>query len=156
MKATTICSLLLAAGSAIAAPAKRTEQAITISGLTASQTDQQGYITFTLKDPNYDDSTGANVIWNRPGSPGAGAYTIYTSDRAYYVNFPGGVNDIAVFTLEVQRVKGSETVSVTLNDNGNGSAPGTKWSCTSTDDTVEGTVEKCTYDGDITLTPFNS
>jgi hypothetical protein len=62
MKATTICSLL-AVGSAIAAPAKRTEQAITISGLTASQTDQQGYITFTLKDPNYDDSTGANVIW---------------------------------------------------------------------------------------------
>ncbi|RHZ66776.1 uncharacterized protein CDV56_109359 [Aspergillus thermomutatus] len=153
MKATTICSLLLAAGSAIAAPAKRTEQAITISGLTASQTDQQGYITFSLKDPNYDDSTGANVIWHRPGSPIAGART---SDGSYYVNFPGGVNDIAVFTLEVQRVKGTETVSVTLNDNGNGSAPGTKWSCTSTKDTVEGTVEKCTYDGDITLTPFDS
>lgn len=90
---------------------------------------------------------------NRPGSPAAGAYT---SDRAYYINFPGGLNDIAVFTLEVQRVKGTETVSVTLNDNGNGSAPGTKWLCTSTNDTVEGTVEKCTYDGDITLTPFNS
>jgi hypothetical protein len=63
MKATTICSLLLAVGSAIAAQARRTEQAITISGLTASQTNQQGLITFTLKDPNYDDSTGANVIW---------------------------------------------------------------------------------------------
>ncbi|KAF7157640.1 hypothetical protein CNMCM5623_002014 [Aspergillus felis] len=153
MKATTICSLLLAVGSAIAAPAKRTEQALTISGLTASQTSQQGYITFTLKDPNYDDSTGANVIWDRPGSPVAGART---SDGAYYVKFPGGVKDIAVFTLEVQRVKGTETVSVTLNDNGNGSAPGTKWSCTSTNDSVAGIIEKCTYDGDITLTPFNS
>jgi hypothetical protein len=61
MKATTICSLLLAVGSAIAAQAKRTEQAITISGPTASQTNQQGFTTFTLKDPNYDDSTGANV-----------------------------------------------------------------------------------------------
>jgi hypothetical protein len=63
MKATTIYSLLLAAGSAIAAPAKRTEQPITISSLSAFQTDQQGYITFTLNDPNYDDSTGANVTW---------------------------------------------------------------------------------------------
>ncbi|GIK05480.1 hypothetical protein Aspvir_009592 [Aspergillus viridinutans] len=153
MKATAICSLLLAVGSAIAAPAKRTEQAITISGLSAFQTNQQGYITFTLKDPNYDDSTGANVIWRRPGSPVAGART---SDGAYYVNFPGGVNDIAVFTLGVQRVKGTEAVSVTLNDNGNGSAPGTKWSCTSTNDSVEGILEKCTYDGDITLTPFDS
>jgi hypothetical protein len=32
----------------------------------------------------------------------------------------------------------------------------TNWSCTPTDDSVEGTVEKCAYDGDITLTPFNS
>ncbi|EAW16769.1 uncharacterized protein NFIA_001160 [Aspergillus fischeri NRRL 181] len=153
MKVSTICSLLLAAGSTIAAPAKRTEQAISISGLSASQTDQQGYIAFTLKDPNYDDSTGANVIWHRPGSPVSGART---SDGAYYVNFPGGVNDIAVFTLEVQRVKSTETVSVTLNGNGNGSASGTKWSCTSANDSVGGPVEKCAYDGDITLTPFNS
>lgn len=170
MKAANICSFLLAVGSAIAAPSKRTQQAITVSGLGASQTGEQGYITFNLKDPNYDDSTSANVIWyihrpssfntcsnrhgrHRPGSPVAGTRT---NDGAYYVNFPGGVNDIAVFTLEVQRVKGTETVSVTLNDNGNGSAPGTKWSCTSTNDSVEGIVEECAYDGDITLTPFDS
>ncbi|KAF4156654.1 hypothetical protein CNMCM8927_007749 [Aspergillus lentulus] len=135
MKAANICSLLLAVGSAIAAPSKRTQQAITISGLSASQTGH------------------ANVIWHRPGSPVAGTRT---NDGAYYVNFPGGVNDIAVFTLEVQRVKGTETVSVTLNDNGNGSAPGTKWSCTSTNDSVDGIVEESAYDGDVTLTPFNS
>ncbi|EAL86337.1 uncharacterized protein AFUA_3G00550 [Aspergillus fumigatus Af293] len=153
MKVSTIFSVVLAAGSAIAVPGKRAGQAITISDLKASQVDQQGYITFALKDPNYDDSTGANVIWHRPGNPVSGTRT---SDGAYYVNFPGGVNDIAVFTLEVQRVKGTETVSVTLNDNGNGSAPGSKWSCTSTSGSVMGTVKKCAYDGDITLTPFNA
>ena len=63
MKATTICSFLLAAGTALAMPAKRAEKAITISDLFASQTDQQGYLTFKLNDPNYNDVTGANVIW---------------------------------------------------------------------------------------------
>lgn len=63
MKVSNIYSVVLAAGSAIAVPGKRAGQAITISDLKASQVDQQGYITFALKDPNYDDSTGANVIW---------------------------------------------------------------------------------------------
>ena len=62
MKTTAICSFL-AAGTALAMPATRAEKAITISGLFASQTDQNGYVTFNLNDPNYNDVTGANVIW---------------------------------------------------------------------------------------------
>ncbi|KAE8419597.1 hypothetical protein BDV36DRAFT_251281 [Aspergillus pseudocaelatus] len=146
MKATTICSFLLAAGTALAMPAKRAEKAITISGLFASQIDQQGYITFKLNDPNFNDVTGANVIWDRPGSPVEGART---SDAAYYVQFPGGVNDISVFTLQLQRVNGTEKVSFTLNDNGSGHAPGTKWLCNT--ETKTQTVKQCHYDGDITL-----
>ncbi|KAE8381145.1 hypothetical protein BDV26DRAFT_289643 [Aspergillus bertholletiae] len=143
MKTTAICSMLLAASTVLAMPAQQAEKAITISGLFASQTAQNGYVSFTLNDPNYNDVTGANVIWDRPGSPIAGART---SDSNYYVQFPGGVNDISVFTLQLQRVNGAETVSFTLNDNGSGHAPGTKWLCT-----TETASKKCHYDGDITL-----
>ncbi|GAB1199627.1 hypothetical protein APSETT444_008984 [Aspergillus pseudonomiae] len=145
MKTTAICSFL-AAGTALAMPATRAEKAITISGLFASQTDQNGYVTFNLNDPNYNDVTGANVIWDRPGNPIAGART---SDAAYYVQFPGGVNDISVFILQLQRVNSTETVSFTLNDNGSGHAPGTKWLCNTETGTV--TSKKCHYDGVITL-----
>ncbi|KAB8275945.1 hypothetical protein F9C07_2281384 [Aspergillus flavus] len=147
MKATTICSFLLATGTALAMPAKRAEQTITISELFASQTDQNGYVTFKLDDPNYNDVTGANVIWRRPGNPIEGART---SDAAYYVQFPGGVNDISVFILQLQRVNSTEKVSFTLNDNGSGHAPGTKWHCNSTESGTQ-TVKKCNYDGVISL-----
>ncbi|GMG02118.1 unnamed protein product [Aspergillus oryzae var. brunneus] len=134
MKATTICSFLLATGTALAMPAKRAKQTITISELFASQTDQNGYVTFKLDDPNYNDVTGANVI----------------CDAAYYVQFPGGVNDISVFILQLQRVNSTEKVSFTLNDNGSGHAPGTKWHCNSTESGTQ-TVKKCNYDGVISL-----
>ncbi|KAE8383442.1 hypothetical protein BDV26DRAFT_251749 [Aspergillus bertholletiae] len=148
MKATTIGSFLLAASIAAAMPAKRTEQALTISGLYASQTDEKGFISFNLDDPNYNDTTGANVEWDRPGFPLTDSRT---SDGNYFVQFPGGVSDISVFIFQLQRVKGNEKVTFTLNDNGSGHAPGTKWLCVTATGTE--TTKKCRYNGDLILTP---
>ncbi|KAF5865256.1 hypothetical protein ETB97_004839 [Aspergillus alliaceus] len=148
MKATTICTILLATGTALAVPTKRAEKAVTISGLYASQTDKSGFVSFILDDPNYDEETGANVSWDRPGNPLTDSRT---SDGAYFIHFPGGVNDISVFTMQLERVKGPESFSVSINDNGNGSAPGTKWKCV----TAVGSVvsKKCHYDGNVTVVP---
>lgn len=63
MKTTTIYSILLVTGTALAVPARRGYEVVTISGLRASQTDQMGYVTFKLNDPNYHDETVGNVIW---------------------------------------------------------------------------------------------
>jgi hypothetical protein len=63
MKTTTIYSILLVTGTALAVPTTRGGKVVTISGLSASQTTQNGFITFKLNDPNYHDETVANVIW---------------------------------------------------------------------------------------------
>ncbi|KAJ5626301.1 hypothetical protein N7510_002610 [Penicillium lagena] len=148
MKTTIIYSMLLVAGTALAVPATRGDKVVTISELRASQTDQTGYVTFKLNDPNYHDATVANVIWDRPGNPQANSRT---NDGAYLVHFPGGVKDISAFDLQLQRVKGTEDFSVTVNDKGKGGAQDTKWICS----TAKGPEKskKCHYDGDITLVP---
>lgn len=64
MKATTIGTLLLAAGTALAVPGKRAQKAVAISGFSASQNDQQGFVTFSFSDPNYNKAPiDANVLW---------------------------------------------------------------------------------------------
>ena len=64
MKATTIGTLLLAAGTALAVPGKRAQKDVAISAFSASQNDQQGFVTFSLSDPNYNKAPiNANVIW---------------------------------------------------------------------------------------------
>lgn len=68
MKTTAICSLLLAASTALAVPAKRAEEAVTISGLWASETSETADVQFILVDPNYNDTTGANLSWYAPPS----------------------------------------------------------------------------------------
>lgn len=165
MKATTICSLLFAASTALAVPTKRAGEDVTISGLYASQTAETGFVTFILVDPNYNDTTGANIAWYSSLSPPLYSMIILTDmardipgqpltdsrtvDGNYFVHFPGGVNDISVFNLDVVRVKGPEEFSITLNDNGNGAAPGTKWLCvTATGSEVS---KKCHYNGNITF-----
>ncbi|KAL4781255.1 hypothetical protein BJX76DRAFT_335953 [Aspergillus varians] len=151
MKTATILSILLATGSSLAMPAKRAGQAATISDLFASQTSQNGYVTFAFNDPNKNDNTGANVVWDRPGKPRNDSRT---ADAAYYVRFPGGVTDISLFNLLIERVDGSEQFSIAISDNGNGGAPGTKWSC----DGESGVDESkhCHYNGTISLTPASS
>lgn len=163
MKTTTVYSILLAAGTALAVPATRGAEVVTISGLRASQTEQTGYVTFHLNDPNYQVETLANVIWyaslssphvrrltkmarDRPGNPQENSRT---NDEAYHVHFPGGVKDISAFDLQLERVNGTEKFSVCINDNRNGQD--TKWIC-GTASGVE-MSKKCHYDGDITVTP---
>lgn len=64
MKAATIFSLCLAATGALAVPTKRAGQAVTITGLKATYSDQQGSVQFSLWDPNYSDSTSASLTWS--------------------------------------------------------------------------------------------
>ncbi|KAJ5226266.1 hypothetical protein N7468_007491 [Penicillium chermesinum] len=151
MKTAEFIPLLLVAGSAVAAPSSKVSEAVTISGLSADQTNTTGWIEFILDDPNYQDVTGANIQWSIPGQPLADSRT---EDGNYYVEFPGGVNDIGVFDLVITRVKGPEQISYTLNDNKNGGAPGSKWECITSVGSV--TTEKCYYHGNITVVPSTS
>ncbi|KAJ5612133.1 hypothetical protein N7510_005327 [Penicillium lagena] len=113
-------------GTALAVPTTRGDKVVTISGLSASQNDQMGFITFNLNDPNYHDQTIANVIWDRPGNPQEKATT---NDLAYHVHFPDGVKDISAFDFQLQRVNSTEKISVSVNDNRNSCTQATKWIC---------------------------
>ncbi|OGM47626.1 hypothetical protein ABOM_004168 [Aspergillus bombycis] len=145
MKATTIGTLLLAAGTALAVPGKRAQKAVAISAFSASQNDQQGFVTFSFSDPNYNKAPiNANVIWERPGNPPSNART---GDGAYLVQFPDGVDDISTFTLQVQRVNGTSRASLTVDD----AEEDTNWHCHDVDGTENG--KKCHYNGNIVFTP---
>lgn len=63
MKAATISFLCLAATGALAVPTKRTGQPVTITGLKATYSDQQGSVQFSIWDPNYSDSTSVSLNW---------------------------------------------------------------------------------------------
>lgn len=91
------------------------------------------------------------VARDRPGNPQVNSRT---NDGAYHVHFPGGVKDISAFDLQLQRVKGTEKFSVSVNDNTHGGTQDTKWIC----GTAKGVEKskKCHYDGDITITPSSS
>ncbi|KAE8416684.1 hypothetical protein BDV36DRAFT_199205 [Aspergillus pseudocaelatus] len=145
MKATTIGTLLLAAGTALAVPGKRAQKDVAISGFSASQNDQQGFVTFSFSDPNYNKAPiDANVLWQRPGNPPSNART---SDGAYLVQFPDGVDDISTFTLQVQRENSTAKVSLTVDD----AAKDTNWNCSNVNGTENG--KKCHYNGNIVFTP---
>ncbi|KAE8401272.1 hypothetical protein BDV37DRAFT_285829 [Aspergillus pseudonomiae] len=145
MKATTIGTLLLAAGTALAVPGKRAQKDVVISAFSASQNDQQGFVTFSLSDPNYNKAPiNANVIWERPGNPPSNART---GDGAYLVRFPEGVDDISTFTLQVQRVNGTSGFSLTVDD----AAEDTNWHCHDVDGSQNG--KKCHFNGNIVFSP---
>ncbi|RAL01466.1 uncharacterized protein BO80DRAFT_59061 [Aspergillus ibericus CBS 121593] len=147
MKAHTICSLLMAVSTALAVPAKRAEEAVTISGLWASETSETADVQFILVDANYDDTTDASLSWERPGPPVTDSRT---EDGNYWVDFPGGVSNITSFTLAITRVKGPEIVEVTVNANETGSL----WTCQTSIGSMVTT--ECRYSGNITVYPTSS
>lgn len=63
MKTATITSLLLAAGSSLAAPAKRSGEAITITNFKATESNTAGTISFDIYDPNFSQNDSASVSW---------------------------------------------------------------------------------------------
>ena len=80
----------------------------------------------------------------RPGNPPSNART---SDGAYLVQFPDGVDDISTFTLQVQRENSTSKVSLTVDD----AAEDTNWNCSNVNGTKNG--KKCHYNGNIVFTP---
>ncbi|KAJ5818028.1 hypothetical protein N7474_003619 [Penicillium riverlandense] len=88
---------------------------------------------------------------DRPGNPQVNART---DDGAFHVHFPGGVKGISAFDLQLQRAKGTEKFSVTVNDNRNDDTQDSKWICGPAKGPEKS--KKCHYDGDIILNPSSS
>ncbi|PYI07417.1 hypothetical protein BO78DRAFT_341534 [Aspergillus sclerotiicarbonarius CBS 121057] len=147
MKATTICSLLMAASTVLAVPAKRDREPVTISGLWASETNETAAVQFILVDPNYNDTTGADVSWERPGPPVTDSTT---EDGNYWVDFPGGVSNITSFILAITRIRGPEVIEVSVDTE----AAGTSWSCHTSIGSLVTT--ECRYTNNITVYALSS
>ncbi|CAI7587854.1 unnamed protein product [Penicillium manginii] len=145
MKAAIISSLYLAATGALAVPTKRAGQAVTITGLKATYSDQQGSVQFSLWDPNYSDSTSASLNWDRPGQPPAESWS---ADHNYVVKFPNGVNyeQPTWLSFVIKRTGGVEEIDVALGSN----ADASQWGCHK----EEGT-QVCIFTGDLIVTPYS-
>ncbi|KAJ5584777.1 uncharacterized protein N7459_004577 [Penicillium hispanicum] len=125
MKTAAVFSVLLAATTSLAAPAKRADQPVTISGLWASLGKEHGSVQLSLEDPNFNDSTSATIDWNRPGVPPTDSRT---ADGNYYVHFPDAgtdITDLSRLSIQLERVKGPESISFTVYNEANDS----KWTC---------------------------
>ncbi|KAL2782928.1 hypothetical protein BJX66DRAFT_319489 [Aspergillus keveii] len=119
----TACSLLLAASSALAAPALTLTArggALTLTDFTARASAQSrtSAISFTLEDAaNYPDDTPTDcqLIWGPNGGlPNENA----CGNDQYLVRFANGQPSISGFTLEFERVSGpvAQQGSVTVEE----------------------------------------
>ncbi|KAJ6172552.1 hypothetical protein N7470_001619 [Penicillium chermesinum] len=141
MKAATITSLLLAASSVLAAPAKRDGETITITNLRAHQTETFGLVTFDIHDPAYTPNDSAT------GYPGQPPADTWSASHNYTVQFPDGVHSIEFLIFDLDRADNSGSVQVALNSN----AADSTYSCGS--DGNGGTA--CAFPSPIVL-PVNS
>ncbi|PLB47500.1 hypothetical protein P170DRAFT_193637 [Aspergillus steynii IBT 23096] len=139
-------ALLLAAGSAIAAPTTAAKRAsalkITDFWANASRASGTTNMHMVLTDPNYPDDTptDCNVIWGFGKSPDENARCIGGN---YYIRFPDGGADISQWSIELERVDGPIPVKArfALNDE----VEGSKWKCGPTEN--PGVTERCNYEG---------
>ncbi|KAL3484908.1 hypothetical protein BJX62DRAFT_47813 [Aspergillus germanicus] len=117
----TACSLLLAASSALAAPALTARGgSLTLTDFTARASAQSrtSTISFTLEDAvNYpgDTPTNCQLIWGPNG--GLPIENACENDQ-YLVRFANGQPSISGFTLEFERVSGpvAQQGSVTIDE----------------------------------------
>ncbi|KAJ5629834.1 hypothetical protein N7528_003491 [Penicillium herquei] len=146
MKAATFFTLLTAAATAMAAPAKRQSYTDYIfSDIKATLTSTSGSLAFDLYDTNYKDNTTYSLSWVRPGEP---TMQSYTADGQYTITFPNNVTSVEQFEFIVDRDIELMFGHVILNSE----AEDSEWTC-GTLDGVAGT-QSCHSSADLSVTPI--
>ncbi|KAJ5713102.1 uncharacterized protein N7483_010283 [Penicillium malachiteum] len=145
MKTTSAFTLLMAAATVMAAPAKRqTYQAEILSSIKAVLTSTSGSFELVLDDLNYNETTTIDVNWDRPGEP---PMENWSADGNYMLYFPTNVTSVEQLQFVIDRALELQFAVVYLNSE----AEDSEWTC-GTFDGAPGT-QQCYISADLTVVP---